>query len=656
MTLGRQLASAISAIFMIALIGVQVIHLRSAHTHLQRQLESLAQDAATSLGLSLGALMRGADAALAETIINPAFDRGHYERIDYLSATGELLVTKVLPPEQGKYPAWFVSIFPLESPTAESLVSSGWRQLGKVRVTVHPRYAYEQLWVTARDTLLYLLLIYVGAMIALRIFLRGLLRPLAAVEAAAQAISSRNFVTLNLRPSTRELARVVEAMNSLSRKVNEAIEGESMRAEKLHAVAYGDPVTGLLNGRGFAARFESTYEGGEHEPFSGVLALVEIADLGAINRQFGPERCDDLLRSLYQQMGEVAKATGGFAGRWTGALIILALPQLSSGAARERLTVLRTQAIEALKEFGLDRAERIYCAGVEARRGHATLRALARGAEEAMLQAREAADGIVVLEATSSAAASAAGAESDPFVVVRDALAERRLQLFGQVAYRMSDHRPLHTEILSRLRDAAGNEMTAAQFMPIVAAHGLSDEFDRGVIERVVAQVKAQPRQDESVSINLSMRSAERPEFLEWLGTLLQRERAVAGRLVFEMAEHGVAKNPDAAAALARTVNRAGAGFAIDNFGVHRDSLVLVQRLRPAYIKLAAAHTPRMVADAGTRFFAESLVRAARQLDIPAIAQSVEDDITFQSLGALGFAGYQGHLIGRPAPWPKDKV
>ena len=36
-----------------------------------------------------------------------------------------------------------------------------------------------------------------------------------------------------------------------------------------------------------------------------------------------------------------------------------------------------------------------------------------------------------------------------------------------------------------------------------------------------------------------------------------------------------------------------------------------------------------------------------------AIAQSVEDDITFQSLGALGFAGYQGHLIGRPAPWPK---
>ena len=651
MTLGRQLASAISAIFIVALIGVQAIHLRSAHTHLQRQLESLAQDAATSLGLSLGALLKNGDAALAETIIKPAFDRGHYERVDYLSATGERVVSKILPPEEGRYPGWFARVFPLEAPTAESLVSAGWRQLGKVRVTVHPRFAYEQLWTTARDTLLYMLLIYIAAMLALRVFLRGLLRPLAAVEAAAQAISSRNFVTLNLRPKTRELARVVEAMNSLSRKVNEAIEGESKRAEKLHAVAYGDPVTGLLNGRGFAARFESAYEGGEHEPFDGVLALVEIGDLGAINRQLGADRCDDLLRSLYQQMDDVAKASGGFAGRWTGALTILAMPHLTSGAARARLTVLRTQAIEALKEFGLDRAERICCAGVEARRGQTTLRALARGAEEAMLQAREAAEGIVVLDATSPMEVPA---ESDPFVIVRDALAERRLRLLGQVAYRMSDHRALHTEILSRLRDSAGNDITAAQFMPIVAAHGLSEEFDRGVIERVVAQMKERPRRDESISINLSMRSAEHPGFLEWLGNLLQRERAIAGRLIFEMAEHGVAKNPNAAAMLARTVNLAGAGFAIDNFGVHRDSLMLVQRLRPAYIKLAAAHTPRMVADAGTRFFAESLVRAARQLDIPAIAQSVEDDVTFQSLGALGFAGYQGHLIGKPAPWPRE--
>jgi EAL domain-containing protein (putative c-di-GMP-specific phosphodiesterase class I)/GGDEF domain-containing protein len=644
MTLGRQLAYAISAIFLVALVGVEAIHLRSAHAHLQHQLESLAQDAATSLGLSLGALLQEGDAALAETVINPAFDRGHYESIEFVSSTGEMLVSKTLSLEQGKYPRWFVALFPLQEPTAESLVSSGWRQLGKVRVTVHPRFAYEQLWATARDTVVYLLLIYGAALFALRVFLRGVLRPLAAVEVAAKAISSRNFVTLKLRPSTRELARVVEAMNSLSAKVREAVESESRRAETLQAAAYRDPVTGLLNGRGFAARFESIYEAGQ-ESFVGVLALVEIFDLGTINRALGPERCDDLLRSVYSQMGEVAKAAGGFAGRWTGGLTIVAMPRLRGAEALEQLAALRTRASLALKEFGIDRADRIYCAGVEGHRRATSMQTLVRSAEEAVLQARESASGVVVFDAPASGDAGV-----DPFATVRDALDAGRLHLVGQSVYRMSDHRLLHTEILARLRDASGNEMSAAEFMPIIAAHGLGEELDKRVVERVIDSARGR---DDVLSINLSMRSIERPEFLQWLARFLERERATARRLVFEVAEHGVVKNEPAAAALVSALKPSGAGFAIDQFGVHRDSLALVRRLMPVYIKLAGAHTPRMVTDSGARFFAESLVRAARQLDIPVIAQNVEEDATFQALGAIGFSGYQGNLIGLPRPWPR---
>jgi hypothetical protein len=43
------------------------------------------------------------------------------------------------------------------------------------------------------------------------------------------------------------------------------------------------------------------------------------------------------------------------------------------------------------------------------------------------------------------------------------------------------------------------------------------------------------------------------------------------------------------------------------HFGVHRDSLALVRILTPAYVKLSAVHTPRIVADMGTRFFIESV-------------------------------------------------
>ncbi|HYD57678.1 MAG TPA: EAL domain-containing protein [Burkholderiales bacterium] len=647
MSLGRLLTLAVSALFLAALLGVEAIHLRSAQSHLQRQLESTAQDAATSIGLSLGNLMRDVDAALVQTVVNPAFDRGHYQRIEYVAPGGERLVERTLALEQGSYPAWFAALFPLHAPTAESLVSAGWRQLGKVRVTAHPRFAYEQLWASVRGTLVYLLVIYAAAILALRLFLRSVLRPLASVERAAQAISERNFVTLDVKPGTRELARVVEAMNALSRKVNEAIEAETRRAEKLQAAAYRDPVTGLLNGRGFAARFESIYEGDE-QPFSGVLAMVELHDLGDINRALGPDRCDDLLRTLYKQMQEVAGATNGFAGRWTGGLTILALPSTTAPGAREKLATLRSRTSLLLKEFGVDRSERIYCGAVEVRGVPATLLSLTRSAEEAVLEAREAPEGVVVL---SGGAAAVAIAEADPVETIREALAARRLRLLGQVAYRMSDHRALHTEILARLTDASGNEVSAAQFMPIVASHDMFRDLDRSVIQLVLERARGN---DEAISINVSMRSAEQADFVDWLAATLAGNAAVARRLVFEIAEHGIVKNEAAAAAFARMVNAAGAGFAIDNYGVHRDSLAIVPRLKPAYIKLAGAHTPRIVTDAGARFFAESLVRASRQLDIPVIAQMIEEDSTFQALGPLGFAGYQGNLIDRPSPWPRS--
>lgn len=644
MTVGRLLAAAISAMFLFALVGVEAILLRSAQGHLQQQLESLAQDAATSLGLSLGVLLRGGDPALAETVINPAFDRGHYERIEYLSPGGERIVSRHLPAREGDYPAWFARTFRLHAPTAESLVSAGWQQAGRVRVTVHPRFAYEQLWGTARDTVILLVLIYAAALLVLRLVLRSVLHPLAEVERAAQAISARRFVTLRLRPRTRELARVVEAMNSLSLKVSEALEAEARRAERLQVAAYQDPVTGLPNALGFTARFETRYEG-EDEAFGGVLALVDLVDLGAINREIGAERCDELLRTLLHAMDDTAVQAGGLAGRWGGALTVLALPQLRAGPAREALAALRSHIRAVLAENDLGRYDRVYCGGSESAGGRPSLQALARGAQDALREARDTADGVTVPEAELAADT----APDDLAQMVREALGARRLRLVGQAAYRMSDHRVLHTEVMARLDDAAGHEMPAARFMPYIVAQGLAEELDRAVIEKVLLEAR---RGEERISINVSARSTELPAFLAWLAQQLARDRALARRLAFEIPEHGLVRNVEAAAAFARAVSKTGAAFAIDHFGVHRDCLALLQRLHPAYVKLAGAQVRRAIIDVGAHSFAESLVRTARQLDIPVFAHHVEDEATFQAIASIGFSGYQGNLGGDPTPWP----
>ena len=89
MTLGRQLAIAISATFFLALAGVQVILVRSAQAHLQQSLEALAQDAATSIGLSLGVLMKDTDPALARRLLRSCSERPSHcaaKEGDYLAS------------------------------------------------------------------------------------------------------------------------------------------------------------------------------------------------------------------------------------------------------------------------------------------------------------------------------------------------------------------------------------------------------------------------------------------------------------------------------------------------------------------------------------------------------------------------------------------
>jgi EAL domain-containing protein (putative c-di-GMP-specific phosphodiesterase class I) len=294
------------------------------------------------------------------------------------------------------------------------------------------------------------------------------------------------------------------------------------------------------------------------------------------------------------------------------------------------------------------RTDKVSCGGVEIRGSAAQLRHLLAAAEAALLQAREAADGVVLLRAAPPSAASAKPA-AEMLALVSSALAERRISLAGQVAYRLSDHRAMHTEIMARLRDGSGRELAAAEFLPVVAAHGLGEQLDRAVLEQVLEGARGGQGW---ISVNLSIRSLESAPFREWVEQILRRDPSMAARLTFEVSEHGVMQNEPAAAAFARAIGAAGAHFSLDNFGIRRDSLGLAQRLKPAYIKLAGTHTATMLASSGARFYAESLVSAARQLDIPVIAQSVEDETMFHTIAGLGFFGYQGNLGGRPSPWP----
>lgn len=648
MTLFRQLFLASSLLFLALLAGVEAVYLANARVYLEQQLASQSQDAATSLAISLGSRGSISSPGLVETAIKPVFDRGYFASIRVATRSGDIVAQMELPVLEGDVPAWFVKLLPLRTQSSESIISSGWNELGRVAVVSHPYFVYLQLWHTGLQTLTYLAILFLLALICLRIFLRGILRPLLAIEETAAAIADRNFRTVGFIPRTRELKSVVLAMNSLSAKIQRAIAEESARAEQLRTAAYEDPVTGLYTRRGLEQEFANIVVGGR-EVYSGVLALLQLDDLKEINERHGRAHADELLARVARAILEACATRTVLTSRLTGADFAIAAINLDHAAAVQMLSDIEAHVRACLAGEFTSEGIRFYCGAAYFDSGALDLSALFSSADLALARARERDSGSVEFISTKDIRGPVRSSQ-EWRETIESALAADRLLLYAQPVMRLPGRDLLHHEILVRLVDDAGNVIPAAGFIPMVARHGMLPRLDLAIVQKLCAQLKAGAPSRIPIAINIAAQTIDEPTTLEQLLGLLRSHPAAASRFVFEMTEFGATRNLEATRAFASHVRALGAGFAIDNFGLHRAVLSQLPVLLPTYVKLAAEFARGIIDSDDTRFLIMSLARIAQPLDILLIAQAVENESELKPLQELGIDGYQGYISGQPAP------
>ncbi|MBE0615896.1 MAG: EAL domain-containing protein [Burkholderiales bacterium] len=648
MTLARQLFAGIFTAFIALLIGIEGIYVWSARSHLEEQLDAHANETATSLALSLGARAGTLDASLVNIMVNPVFDRGHFQSIEVRSPGGERVFGRKLEGGEIDVPGWFIALVPLQGPRGEALITAGWKQLGKVIVQVHPGYAYVQLYDTALATLIWLAVLFAIALLAVRHYLAGILKPLQEIEQTALAISNRNFISIAVEPRTRELQRVTHAMNSLSSKIRDAIAHESERAERLRKEAFEDPLTGRLNRRGFEQSVAAMLET-SGEIHSGALALFFVTGLEEVNRVFGLSSGDDILKHLADALAEPGSQVPAIVGRWQGPTLAAFMPNIEAKAAQAWADGLCRDFSTRLREQGM--AENVVLSSgiTHFREDTVTLARIAQAAEGALAGAIKK-GGALMDPLQSGARASDVDLKSE----IESAIAANRITLLGQKVMSLPDRAILQMELLSSLSGGDGQAIPAGTFVPIASQHGLLASLDRKVVEHAVAALERIKSLPGTVSVNISMQSIGDNGFRSALRDLLLKKKAISGRLVFEITGYAASRLPDLTKAFSNELRRLGARVALDNFDLDRNSMAIAHELLPTYIKLAPAFTQQIAVRDDLRFIVEAMVRMLQPLEIPLIAQGVEDASTIGILAELGLSAYQGYAGGRPEPLPKS--
>jgi diguanylate cyclase (GGDEF)-like protein len=649
MTLYRQLIVIIIALFTACFLVSVNISTGNLRSFLGEQLETHAQDTATSLGLSLSPYMQSNDTAVMSSMVDAIFDRGYYKTISVIAANGESLIERSNPVTSEGVPSWFVDYIDLRLPAAEAMVMSGWKQAATVVVASHPGYAYQELWKNCLDTLLLFSLTTVSAILLGILAVHLLLKPLKRVEEQAEAICQQNFVIQKKLPRTRELRRVVEAMNRLARKIDEIFTEQSSTTERLREQAYKDPVTGLGNRRYFDLQLQASLESRE-ESSGGAVLLLELSHLEDINTASGYQAGDVLLhRTAELVQTRLADFSKYFASRISGAGFGIVVEGINSREADALANTLGRDLLQLHTE-NLLKNSNIANIGSTMWKSGDSMSSILAGADNALRTAQViGGNAWHRYEQTRDAPRSIPGA-AQWHSGLKQAISTASAALCAQpvLEFSVSGDKLLHKEIFLRLPDENGGFMTAGVFMPMAERTGLATELDRLAIGKLLDYLSANPADSSRYAVNLTATSLHDTALVDWLCRQIQENPERAQQIAFEFPEFGVLRNISNTRTVVDRLSALGCNCGIDHFGRGFNSFGYLRSLKVRYLKIDGGYTRNINREIDNQFFLNALADTAHSVDIRVFTESVESEEELHAIRLLNVDGAQGYLLGKP--------
>ena len=633
MSLIRQIWLLLLATLVLAFAASVTVNVGSARDTLQTQMRLKNSDNATALALVLS--QQKGERALMELAASAQFDTGFYRRIRFIGADGKPVFQREAAAAPLRAPAWFVALVPIESEPGLAQVSDGWRALGSVEVVSQSAYAHDELWRGSLRAALALALVGVVAGLLAAFGVRRISRPLDETVRQAASLQRGEYVTVT-EPKVPELRRLTRAMNSMVSRLRVVFEAQAAQVESMRRQANCDALTGLANRTQFMARLTAALQR-EDGNAAGGLVLLRVLKLAEVNRTLGRYSTDGLITSIAQTLqAHTERIEGAFVGRLNGSDFALALPEggVALETARAVVELLRGALWGATVQVGV-------AAGVVEMRHGAALAELMASADLALARAESA--GPFRVEASDAQGSVWAGlGEQDWRERVSIALREGRARL-GSYPVVDAQQRLIHLECPLRLQlgPQAPFEV-AAHWLPLAIRSGLTGDADERALSLALRAIAndGQPR-----CVNISPASLADSGFAARLRTLLQAMPRAARDVWLEVNESAAADHFEIVREFARQVRPTGARFGLEHAG---ERLSRIDRLFEAgldYVKLDAAVTHGVAADASRASFVKGLVTMLHSLSLQVIAEGVSDSADAQALWACGVDAITGPWV-----------
>ncbi len=236
-------------------------------------------------------------------------------------------------------------------------------------------------------------------------------------------------------------------------------------------------------------------------------------------------------------------------------------------------------------------------------------------------------------------------------VRLRDAVRDDAFAVRYQPIVALDTGRVTACEALVRWPDGPRGCTTPSSFIPLAEETGAVVSIGRSVLRQACRDARGWGTTDRAPSlihVNVSPVELRQPEFVSGVADALEDSGLEPDRLVLEITEGVMLRDPDSSIATLRELRSLGVQLALDDFGTGYSSLSHLRSLPIDWLKIGMPFMESLEQGGADRAFLRMVLDLAANLELRVVAEEIESAGQLESLRELGCDFGQGFYLGPP--------
>ena len=394
---------------------------------------------------------------------------------------------------------------------------------------------------------------------------------------------------------------------------------------KLHQLAYYDPLTGLPNRFMIEQATNGLIEEAEQEKNIFAFIYLDVDNFKYINDTMGHEYGDRFLKRFADILSQHVYYPH-VVGRMSGdEFYILLVGDGHIASIMDKIAEL----YEQLKRSILLKDQEYYISasmGVAFYPEHGiNFTELARNADTAMFFAKEKGKGQYVIYS------SLMEEKLHNFMKlsnqIRSAIDNNGFFLVYQPQIELQTGKMIGMEALIRLESLEGEIISPIHFIPFAEENGLIEEIDQWVFTTACKQHRKWAEEGHppvKMCINLSAKTLMKENVSSWIAETIEDYGISSKNVEFEITETAFINDFERALKALKEIKRMGFTIALDDFGTGYSSLTYLQQLPIDILKIDRGFIQHVMSEYDEVFIFESIVNMAHHLGLRVVVEGIE--------------------------------